>query len=82
MVARRTGAERAWKLLEGVNMNPAIRFDGGADGWSRRRTKKATRLARLAPWMKGRVLETGAIVEALQALIEPGDAVALEGDNQ
>ena len=25
---------------------------------------------------------TGAIVEALQALLEPGDAVALEGDNQ
>ena len=24
----------------------------------------------------------GAIVEALQALLEPGDAVALEGDNQ
>ncbi len=32
--------------------------------------------------MKGQVLETGAIVEALQALLEPGDAVALEGDNQ
>jgi malonate decarboxylase alpha subunit len=32
--------------------------------------------------MKGRVLDASAIVEALQALIEPGDAVALEGDNQ
>ena len=52
------------------------------DGWSRRRAKKAARLARLAPWMKGPVLETGAIVEGLEALIEPGDAVALEGDNQ
>ena len=39
-------------------------------------------LARIAPWMKGHVLETGAIVEALQTLLEPGDAVALEGDNQ
>ena len=28
------------------------------------------------------MLETGAIVKALQALLEPGDAVALEGDNQ
>jgi malonate decarboxylase alpha subunit len=52
------------------------------DGWSRRRASKAARLARIAPWMKESVLETGAIVEALQALLEPGDAVALEGDNQ
>src|SRR6478609_9089586 len=50
--------------------------------WSRRRANKAARLARLAPWMKGPVLESGAIVQALQALMEPGDAVALEGDNQ
>ena len=32
--------------------------------------------------MKGPVLESGVIVQALQALLEPGDAVALEGDNQ
>ena len=63
-------------------MNAPIQSSGQADGWSRRRAKKAARLARLARWMKGRVLETGAIVEALEALIEPGDAVALEGDNQ
>ena len=55
---------------------------GQADPWSRRRARKAARLARIAPWMKGHVLETGAIVEALQTLLEPGDAVALEGDNQ
>jgi len=48
----------------GVEMNAAIRFDGQADGWSRRRAKKAARLARVAPWTKGRVLETAAIVEA------------------
>src|SRR5258708_5383792 len=52
------------------------------DGWSKRRASKAARLARIAPWMKGSVLETGAIVEALQALLEPGDAVATDGDNQ
>jgi malonate decarboxylase alpha subunit len=62
-------------------MSP-IRFDDQTDGWSRRRAKKAARLSRIAPWMNGLVLETGAIVEALQAIIEPGDAVALEGDNQ
>jgi malonate decarboxylase alpha subunit len=63
-------------------MNAVMQFPEQADGWSRRRAKKAARLARLAPWMKGPVLETGAIVEALEALIEPGDVVALEGDNQ
>jgi malonate decarboxylase alpha subunit len=63
-------------------MNAPIQFEGQTDGWSRRRAKKAARLARIVPWMKGQVLETAAIVEALQALLEPGDAVALEGDNQ
>jgi malonate decarboxylase alpha subunit len=65
-----------------VTMNPAVRPDGLADVWSRRRARKAARLARVAPRMKGRVLDAAAVVEALQALIEPGDAVALEGDNQ
>src|SRR5277367_144491 len=63
-------------------MNTPIRFEGGTDGWARRRARKAARLVRIAPWMKGLVLQTDAIVEALQALIEPGDSVALEGDNQ
>jgi malonate decarboxylase alpha subunit len=63
-------------------MNAPISFTGQPDPWSRRRAKKAARLARVATWMKGQVLETAAIVEALQALLEPGDAVALEGDNQ
>ena len=52
-------------------MSAAIQFPEQADGWSRRRAKKAARLARLAPWMKGLVLETGAMVEALQTLLEP-----------
>jgi malonate decarboxylase alpha subunit len=63
-------------------MNATIQFDGQVVNWSRRKAKKAARLARIAPWMKGSVLESGAIVQALQALLEPGDAVALEGDNQ
>jgi hypothetical protein len=60
-------------------MKSAIRFDEQMDGWSRRKAKKTARLARIARWMTGHVLETGAIVEALETLIEPGDAVALEG---
>ena len=63
-------------------MKPPVQADGQSGGWARRRAKKTARLARRAPWMKGRVLETGAVVEALQALLESGDAVALEGDNQ
>jgi malonate decarboxylase alpha subunit len=63
-------------------MNAPVQFARQPDPWSRRRTKKAARLSRIAPWMNGLVLETGAIVEALQTLLEPGDAVALEGDNQ
>lgn len=52
------------------------------DGWSRRRARKAARLERAAPWIDGVVLKTEAIVDALQVLIEPGDRVALEGNNQ
>jgi malonate decarboxylase alpha subunit len=65
-----------------ANVNPATGSDPHADGWSRRRAKKAARLARVAPWVKGLVLDGRAVVEALQALIEPGDRVVLEGDNQ
>jgi malonate decarboxylase alpha subunit len=63
-------------------MEAPVPVAGRPDPWSRRRAKKASRLARIARWMKGQVLETEAIIEALQALLEPGDAVALEGDNQ
>jgi malonate decarboxylase alpha subunit len=63
-------------------MNAPVSFAGETGPWSRRRAKKAARLARIAPWMKGQVLETEAIIEALQALLELGDAMALEGDNQ
>jgi malonate decarboxylase alpha subunit len=60
----------------------AGRRQAPAGGWSRRREKKAARLSRLAPWLGGCVLPTEATVEALQALLEPGDAVVMEGDNQ
>jgi malonate decarboxylase alpha subunit len=63
-------------------MNAPLQFAGQTGPWSHRRAKKAARLARIARWMNGHVLETAAIIEALQALLEPGDAVALEGDNQ
>lgn len=56
--------------------------DSRPGAWARRRARKAARLARVARWTKGCVLETQSIVEALQTLIEPGDNVALEGNNQ
>jgi malonate decarboxylase alpha subunit len=68
--------------MDAAVLEPPVPVAPRSDPWSRRRAKKAARLARIAPWMKGQVLETEAITEALQALLEPGDAVALEGDNQ
>ena len=65
-----------------LKVSPGIRSEGLANGWSRRRVKKLERLARIARWMNGCVLKTGATVAALQAMIEPGDIVALEGNNQ
>src|SRR4051794_39987121 len=50
--------------------------------WTTRRDDKARRLARVAALASGRVLPTERIVEALEALLAPGDRVALEGDNQ
>ncbi|MGS2646347.1 malonate decarboxylase subunit alpha [Streptosporangium sp. G12] len=56
--------------------------------WTRRRTAKRERLEAVRPFTSGtsgtsgRVLDTGRTRDALQALLRPGDRVALEGDNQ
>ena len=50
--------------------------------WSKRRDRKNARLAKVGAFAKGRIIRPDKIVEALEALIEPGDRVALEGDNQ
>jgi malonate decarboxylase alpha subunit len=50
--------------------------------WSKRRDKKNARLAKADFFAKGRIIRTDKIVEALETLIEPGDRVALEGNNQ
>ena len=53
------------------------RLEGQTDGWSRRRAKKAARLARIATLMKGQFLQTGAIIEALSPIPEgKGDLLA------
>jgi malonate decarboxylase alpha subunit len=50
--------------------------------WNTRRDDKARRLAAIAAHASGKVLDASRIVEVLQGLIQPGDRVALEGDNQ
>jgi malonate decarboxylase alpha subunit len=50
--------------------------------WNQRRTAKLERLEAVRSFTSGRVLDAGRIREALEALLRPGDRVALEGDNQ
>jgi malonate decarboxylase alpha subunit len=53
-----------------------------ARSWTTRRDEKQRRLQSVASWMKGSLLPRDRLVEALQALIAPGDRIVLEGDNQ
>jgi malonate decarboxylase alpha subunit len=55
---------------------------GVVRSWTRLRDAKARRKARLGNLAQGKRLRPDSIVEALEALIEPFDRVALEGDNQ
>jgi malonate decarboxylase alpha subunit len=50
--------------------------------WDSRRKEKLERLARIQPWVKGRMLDPLRIVETLERIVRPHDRVALEGDNQ
>ncbi|MDF3937118.1 malonate decarboxylase subunit alpha [Pseudomonas citronellolis] len=50
--------------------------------WSRRRAEKARRLERVRHLADGAVLPREHLVQALEALIAPGDRVVLEGNNQ
>jgi malonate decarboxylase alpha subunit len=50
--------------------------------WNTRALEKARRLALIEPWLDSGVLKSERIVDALEALIAPGDRVALEGNNQ
>jgi malonate decarboxylase alpha subunit len=50
--------------------------------WSTRRRRKHARLQRVAKYTNGRVIDTAKILDALHALIEPGDRVCVEGNNQ
>ncbi|MBV8308627.1 MAG: malonate decarboxylase subunit alpha [Gammaproteobacteria bacterium] len=50
--------------------------------WSSRRDEKQRRLARTAVHVEGKLVRRDSMVAVLEALLQPGDRVVLEGDNQ
>src|SRR5277367_6187081 len=50
--------------------------------WTTRRDEKRRRLGMIKPWMNGPVLSSEKIVEALESVIQSGDRIVMEGDNQ
>jgi malonate decarboxylase alpha subunit len=50
--------------------------------WNTRALEKARRLKQIESWLDHGALKSERIVDALEALIAPGDRVALEGNNQ
>ena len=50
--------------------------------WTSRREAKQRRLAQIARYSEGKVVRAESIVPLLETLLQPGDRVALEGDNQ
>jgi malonate decarboxylase alpha subunit len=54
----------------------------GTRSWTMRRDEKRRRMQRIEPWMKGPVLAQDKMVEVLETVIQSGDRVVMEGDNQ
>ena len=50
--------------------------------WTTRRDEKRRRMRLVQPWMKGPVLPSAKVIEALETLIVSVDSIVLEGDNQ
>jgi malonate decarboxylase alpha subunit len=50
--------------------------------WTTRRDAKRSRLESIKRWMQGPILQPKKIIAALELLIQSGDRVVLEGDNQ
>jgi malonate decarboxylase alpha subunit len=50
--------------------------------WTIRRDAKTRLLECVRPWMKGPVLAQNRIIETLEAVIQSGDRIVMEGDNQ
>jgi len=54
----------------------------GTHSWTVRRDEKRRRMQRIKPWMKGPILAQDKIVETLESVIQSGDRIVMEGDNQ
>lgn len=63
-------------------MNSVPTNESAPGKWTTRRDEKLRRLAQLHGWVTGKQLASGSIVAALEAILRPGDRVALEGNNQ
>lgn len=63
-------------------MDQSNEMNGSARSWTTRRDKKAQQISKMKRLTEGRVIPTNKIVDALEILIQPGDCVALEGNNQ
>src|SRR5271154_3536289 len=50
--------------------------------WTTRRDEKRRRLESVKPWMKGPVLAQNRIIDTLETVIQSGDRIVMEGDNQ
>jgi malonate decarboxylase alpha subunit len=50
--------------------------------WTTRRDEKRRLLESVKPWMRGPVLAQNKMVETLEAVIQSGDRIVMEGDNQ
>jgi malonate decarboxylase alpha subunit len=55
---------------------------GAPQKWTRRRTAKCDRLAGVAHYVDGKVIDPARLRETLEGVLRSGDRVALEGDNQ
>lgn len=51
-------------------------------GWTKGQQTKAKRLQRAAPLAQGKRVDPKQVVELLEAVVQPGDRVCLEGNNQ
>ena len=54
----------------------------GSRTWDRRRKAKADRVAAVSAFCDGKVVDGRRLRDVFEALLRPGDRVALEGDNQ
>jgi malonate decarboxylase alpha subunit len=63
-------------------MDQSLRMNDSNHSWTTRRDKKAHLISKMKNLAEGLVIPTNRIVEALETLINSGDLVALEGNNQ